>query len=84
MSPDAYVFGGTKVPDITGFDSVRNIYISRDGHAWKVDNSTGLWYDMGVASDYYATLSPGPTSSGGIAPIFIGGLILAALIFTKG
>ena len=76
-SPD-YAFGTPQVPDITGYDYVRNIYISRNGHAWRVDNSTGLWYDMGIASDYYATLSP--KTSGGSGYLAIVALI-AALYF---
>ena len=72
-----YAFGTTQTPDITGFDPVRSVYISRNGHAWKVDNSTGLWYDMGIASDYYATLPATGTSMGGAGYLAIVALIAA-------
>lgn len=75
-----YAFGTTQTPDITGYDNVRNVYISRNGHAWKVDNSTGLWYDMGTASDYYGSLPTQPTSSG-TAGYFAIVALIAALYF---
>jgi len=85
FSTTSYAFGTPNTPDIVGFDNVRGIYISRNGHAWRVDNSTGLWYDMGIASDYYGTLpgtSTGPgagsTGSGGYLAIVA---LIAALYF---
>jgi len=79
-----YTFGSPNPPDIVGFDNVRNIYIDRRGHAYLVDDK-GLWYDMGIASDYYATL---PGTSTGPAPAGTGGnlaiLALLAALFLMG
>lgn len=65
------------VPDITGYDPIRDVYISRNGYVYKSDKSTGVFTNLGMASDYYASLQSG---SGNMGYLAIAALV-AALYF---
>jgi hypothetical protein len=64
----------SNVPDITGYDPIRDVYIDRSGYVYKSDKSTGVFTNLGMASDYYASLQ---SSSGNMGYLAIAALVAA-------
>ena len=64
----------SNVPDITGYDPIREVYLDRSGYVYKVDNSTGVFTNLGIAKDYYASLQSG---SGNMSYLAIAALVAA-------